>query len=367
MKMTNWYKLKNESDIDSPALLVYPDRIRHNVALAISMIDDVIRLRPHVKTHKTPEILQIQLEAGIAKYKCATVAEAEMLGRTGAPDVLLAYPLYGPKLARFIQLIVRFSNTKFSTIIDNEAAAEALSAAALEAGLVITAYVDLDIGQGRTGIQPDRSAADLYRYCHQLKGLNIQGFHAYDGHVREVDFAKRKVECDRNFEPIAWLADQVRSEGLGNPTIIIGGSPSFPIYADYPEVECSPGTFVLWDKGYGDTLPEQKFLPAAVLMCRVISVIDSESVCVDLGHKAVASENPLADRVHFFDDRVVGLISHSEEHLVLKVVPSHGLREGDVLYAVPVHICPTVALYDRLTVVQNDRAVGSWEVYARKR
>src|SRR5690554_1957038 len=85
---TEWYSLSNEAEIDSPALLVYPDRIRHNVALAVSMIGDVGRLRPHVKTHKTPQILQIQLDAGITKFKCATIAEAEMLGRSGAPDVL---------------------------------------------------------------------------------------------------------------------------------------------------------------------------------------------------------------------------------------------------------------------------------------
>src|SRR5690606_26676659 len=251
----------------------------------------------------------------------------------------------------FIQLIVRFSNTKFSTIIDNEAAAEALSAAALEAGLVITAYVDLDIGQGRTGIQPDRSAADLYRYCHQLKGLNIQGFHAYDGHVREVDFAKRKVECDRNFEPIAWLADQVRSEGLGNPTIIIGGSPSFPIYAQYPDVECSPGTFVLWDKGYGDTLPEQAFLPAAVLLCRVVSIPNPNQICVDLGYKAIASENPLDRRVYFLNAPELQPVGQSEEHLVLAAPTGQRWQLGDVLYALPIHVCPTVALYDRLTVI----------------
>lgn len=365
--MTDWYRITNEGGVDSPALLVYPDRIRQNVALAKSMMGDVNRLRPHVKTHKTPQILQIQLDAGITKFKCATIAEAEMLGESGAPDVLLAYPLYGPKLERFIQLVSRFSHTVFSAVLDNEGAGSALSDASLSAGLVVDVYIDLDLGQGRTGIPPNEDAAELYRHFHQLKGLNVRGFHAYDGHVREVDVARRKVICDRNFEPIARLVDLMQSEGFDCPRVIIGGTPSFPVYADYPDVECSPGTFVLWDKGYGQTLPEQEFLFAAVLMCRVVSLIDPNRICVDLGYKAVASENPLSERVHFLDKRILKVATHSEEHLVLEVDPDHGFREGDVLYALPFHICPTVAMYDDLTVVRERKVSDCWPVVARKR
>src|SRR5690606_7994890 len=106
-------------------------------------IGDVNRLRPHVKTHKTDEILKLQLDAGITKFKCATIAEAEMLGRCAAPDVLLAYPLYGPKLTRFLALVVRFEQTRFSVIVDNEAAAVALSGAASVIGKSIDTYIDL--------------------------------------------------------------------------------------------------------------------------------------------------------------------------------------------------------------------------------
>ncbi len=365
--METWYHIDNEGKVDSPALLVYPDRIRYNIELLKSMIDDVGRLRPHIKTHKTKEILELQLEAGITKFKCATIAEAEVLGECGTPDVLLAYPLYGPKIKRFLELVTTYRNTHYAAIVDNEVAATTLSSAAIAAGVILPVYIDLDIGMGRTGIQAGAAALSLYRVCQQLTGLSIQGFHAYDGHVREIDLEKRKKICDRNFEPIAQMVEQLVAEGYAKPKIIIGGSPSFPVYSQYPDVECSPGTFVLWDKGYGDTLPEQSFLPAAVLLCRVVSLPAENRICVDLGYKAVASENPLDNRVFFLNALNLKPVSHSEEHIVLAVPVGHTCRVGDVLYALPIHICPTVALYNKLAVVEGQCISGSWEVPGRRR
>lgn len=365
--MENWYNIDNADNVDSPALLVYPDRIKRNIALAVSMVGDVNRLRPHVKTHKTKEILQLQLDAGITKFKCATIAEAELVAACGAPDALLAYPLIGPKIDRFLALVKRFPGTRFSAIVDNEAAARSLSDAALAAGQMIDTYIDLNIGMGRTGIRAGDAALNLYRLCHALAGVAMRGFHAYDGHVREIDFEKRKQLCRNNFEPIARMVEQLQAEGITKPKIIIGGSPSFPVYAQYPEVDCSPGTFVLWDKGYGDTLPDQAFLPAAVLLCRVVSLPDTDRVCVDLGYKAVAPENPLERRVYFLNAPELQAVGHSEEHLVLAASADHGYRVGDVLYALPIHVCPTVALYDHLTVVHGRRAADHWPVAARKR
>ncbi|HMR18730.1 MAG TPA: alanine racemase, partial [Sphingobacterium sp.] len=183
----NWYNLHTENSIDTPALLVYPDRIRQNIEVLKSMIDDPHRLRPHVKTHKTKEILQLQLDAGIRKFKCATIAEAEMLGQGGAPDVLLAYPMYGPKVYRFIALIEKYEQTKYAALVDNVDAAHSLSEAAAQHNVCVDVFIDLNIGMGRTGILPGDDALKLYRLCAELPGIVIQGFHAYDGHVREIN------------------------------------------------------------------------------------------------------------------------------------------------------------------------------------
>lgn len=365
--LDTWYRIRNESDVDSPALLVFPERIQQNIVLLKSMIDDPRRLRPHVKTHKTKELTRLQLEAGISRFKCATVAEAVMLGECEAPDVLMAYPLYGPKLSRFVSLTKRFPKTNFSAIVDHPDAARALADAAMQAGVIIDVFVDLNIGMGRTGIQPGAAAMALYQQCGQSEGLAIQGFHAYDGQVHERDIEKRKVICAQNFEQVKRMAERVQAAGFAKPRIVIGGSPSFPIYATYPDVECSPGTFILWDKGYADGLPDQPFLPAAVLLTRIVSMPAANRLCVDLGHKAVAAENPLERRVYFLNAPDLKPISQSEEHLVLEAPVGHAWKTGDVLYGLPQHICPTVALYDSLTVVEHGAYAGRWTVASRNR
>src|SRR5690606_33818635 len=115
-------------------LLVFPDRAKYNIELLKTMIIDVDRLRPHVKTHKTAELTLLQMEAGIRKFKCATIAEANMLGVCGVPDVLLAYPLVGPKIDRFLGLVQSFPSTRFSAIVDSLTAAQALSETSMLAG-----------------------------------------------------------------------------------------------------------------------------------------------------------------------------------------------------------------------------------------
>src|SRR4051812_14305219 len=96
-----WYDINNITNIDSPTLVIYKERVIQNIATAISMVDDVKNLRPHVKTHKCKEVAQLMIDAGINKFKCATIAEAEMLAMANAKDVLLAYQPVGPKLKRF--------------------------------------------------------------------------------------------------------------------------------------------------------------------------------------------------------------------------------------------------------------------------
>src|ERR1700709_211265 len=114
MAEENWYKIKDVDQLDTPCLVIYPERVKENIRILKGMIDDVARLRPHVKTHKCKDAALLMIAAGITKFKCATIAEAEMLGMANAPDVLLAYQPVGPKLERLIGLIRAYPETQFS-------------------------------------------------------------------------------------------------------------------------------------------------------------------------------------------------------------------------------------------------------------
>ena len=362
MMSESWYEIKSIDQLDSPALVVFPDRVKHNIQLAVSMIGDVDRLRPHIKTNKSPDATRLMLDAGISKFKCATIAEAEMLAQCNAPDVLLAYQPLGPKLERFISLIKTYPATKFSCLTDNIRAADEQSSAFKKNSLMVPVYFDLNVGMNRTGISPGKEAIDLYQHCQSLKGIEVAGLHAYDGHIRDIDFETKKQKCDEVFGRVEKL-----NEKLQLPAIIMGGSPAFSVHCKRKNIECSPGTFVYWDKGYSDLCPEQRFLPAIVLVTRIISLPSPGKICTDLGHKSVAAENEITKRVFFLNADGLKPVGQSEEHLVLETNEKHSFDVGDIFYGLPYHVCPTVALYERVITIENGDVTGEWRTIARDR
>ena len=365
---THWYTIQEVDRIDSPALLVYPDRAVENIRIFTEMVSGhTDRLRPHVKTNKSPEAIALLLDAGIRQFKCATIAEAEMLGMCQAHDVLLAYQPIGPKLHRYVELIKKYPNTVFSCLVDNMESAEAISLSARENVMTIQLYVDLNVGMDRTGIPPGTNALQLCQALHTLGGIKPMGLHAYDGHLRDEDIATRRQRCQLAFIPVWDMVTELERQGYPRPTVVAGGSPTFPIHATDDRVVCSPGTFIYWDKGYGDGLPEQHFLHAALVLTRVISLPTETTLCLDLGHKSIASENSLDRRVHFLNAPELKPIGQSEEHLVLEVPKDHHWKIGDVFYGLPYHICPTVALYERAITITDGKQIGVWPIEARDR
>ena len=359
-----WYQIKNIDHIDTPALLVYKERVKQNIAEAIAMVNSPAQLRPHVKTHKLKEVAEMMMAAGICKFKCATIAEAEMLAIANAKDVLLAYLVVGPKIKRIEILKAKYPATNFSCLIDNYEAAKQLSQNFINSPIQV--YIDLNIGMNRTGALPENAFA-LYKDCVALKGIEIVGLHAYDGHIYDTDVAIRTGRAKHVIELLSIPKNQIEIFSGNKVKVVVGGTPTFKIYANqYNEVEVSPGTFVFWDQGYNRILPDMNFLYAAVIVTRIISIIDKNTLCIDLGHKAVAAEKPLP-RIEFLNVSNVKQLSQSEEHLVVEVADANEHKIGDVWYGVPIHICPTVALYNEVMVVEDELVSTAWKVLARDR
>lgn len=362
-----WYQIKNINEIDTPALLLYPERIAENIRLLKSMIDDPMRLRPHIKTNKCMETVSMLISEGISKFKCATIAEAEMLAMCNAKDVLLAYQPVGPRIERLLEVIKTYPATKFSCVTDNMGTAQQIEDACARENIRLAVFIDLDVGMHRTGIEPGEGALELYAFCAAQKYIYPAGLHAYDGHLCGADLAERTVECNKSFAQVEELRDKIIARGLPEPLIVAGGSPSFPIHAGRKGIECSPGTFIYWDRQYSVSCPELAFLPAAVLITRVVSLPGETRVCLDLGHKAVASENEIFNRAYFLNAPNLTPAGQSEEHFMIEAGEHHGHKVGDVLYALPFHVCPTVALHERSYVVRDNRVIGEWKHIARDR
>jgi D-serine deaminase-like pyridoxal phosphate-dependent protein len=366
--MTPWYWFDNELEIPSPALLIYADRVEHNLALMLQIAGDVQRLRPHVKTHKMEALIRRQLELGISKFKCSTIAEVEMCATAGAKDLLLAMPCAGPaNAARLAALAKAFPDTIFSTLADDEETIRFIASEAQKAAVSLSVFLDLDCGMGRTGIKPSQQAKFLAKTIKETPRLQFAGVHAYDGHIHDAALEVRQQRCAEAYAPIDAFIQELCGEGLIIKEYLCGGSPTFGIHASIPGRTLSPGTTVLWDFGYGDNYDDLPFLPAAALLARVISKPSPDHITLDLGHKSVAAENP-HPRVRFEQlEGDVEVLMQSEEHLVLNVGHSERFKIGQALHGIPRHVCPTVALHGEAIIIRSHSAVETWPVTARNR
>ena len=364
--MNDWFRLHDEAAIPSPALLLFRDLIEHNLRLMLEIVGDPARLRPHVKTHKLGPLVARQIDLGITKFKASTIAEMEMCATTGAPDVLLAFPQAGPNVARLCELARKFPKTAFSVVADDPSAVRALSAAAVATGVTLGVLIDLDCGMHRTGIAPGDAAVALYKLITESPALHAAGLHAYDGHITEPAPAARRAICEEAFAPVLALRAKLEGMGLPVPLLVAGGTPTFPIHASHADRECSPGTPVLWDFGYGDKYPDLAFQAASVLLARVVSRPAPDRLCVDLGHKAVAAEMP-HPRVRFIELPDAVAVMQSEEHLLIETPRAREFAVGHVLHGIPRHICPTVALHAEALVVENGSVSARWPILARAR
>jgi 3-hydroxy-D-aspartate aldolase len=375
-KPTTWFEFRDVARVPSPGLLVYRERVDSNLRLMLSIAREPGRLRPHIKTHKMREMVELQLALGITRFKCATLAEAEMAAGAGVKDLLLAYPPVGPAIGGLTELMDSFPETKFSVLADDAAAIKKLSRAVHRlhpttretnhSSATLDVLVDIDVGQHRTGLPVGPKSCELYALMASLPGLKPGGLHAYDGHISDTDVAARTTACEKCFAPVTALRRQLENQGLAVPRVVAGGTPTFRIHARRGDVECSPGTCVFWDAGYASKFPDLGFVPAALVLTRVISKPAPGRLCLDLGHKAIASEMP-HPRVTFLNLADARAVMHNEEHLVVETSRSRDFNVGDCLYGVPSHICPTVALHSRATVVKGRKIVGEWKVAARAR
>jgi D-serine deaminase-like pyridoxal phosphate-dependent protein len=361
-----WYEIGNVADVCSPSLLVYRDRVEENIRRMILIAGDVNNLRPHVKTHKMSEIIRLQINKGITKFKCATISETEMVARCGATDILLAMQPVGPNLERFFNVKQEFGNSKISCIADNEEVIIQLSDMARKTGMETHVWLDINNGMNRTGITPGKKALRLFDRIIDSPMLIAEGLHVYDGHIHEPDFSLRKIKCDDSYAPVITLIEELESEGISPVKIVAGGTPTFPIHAMRKGVELSPGTLLLWDYGYSSSFTDLDFLHAAVLLMRIVSKPAKDLLCLDLGHKAVASEIP-HPRVKLLGMTNYAFVGHNEEHMVIRTNKADNYKTGDAVYGIPWHICPTVDRHDTVTVVNNNQATEQWNVEARKR
>jgi D-threonine aldolase len=195
------------------------------------------------------------------------------------------------------------------------------------------------------------------------------GLHVYDGHNHQGAPDERRTAALAGLDSALTLRRTLESRGWPVPRLVVGGTPTFPVYAplDVPGLECSPGTSLLYDAGYGNRFSDLGFVPAALLLTRVISRPTRTRVTFDLGYKAVASDPPAGKRLTLLDIHNYEAVIHNEEHLTIETDDAERFQPGDLAFAIPTHVCPTVALHRQAVVIEGGRVTGAWNIVARDR
>lgn len=221
--------------------------------------------------------------------------------------------------------------------------------------MTIDLLLDVDCGMGRTGLPPRSKLMELYRAIAAEPATIDDSVHVYDGHIQDSAPKLRRKRCEEAFSSALEIKSRLEAGRLSVPRLVAGGSPTFRLHAENPMVtDCSPSATILWDTGYQESFSDLPFRPAAYFFTRAISRLSEGKLCLDLGGKAVSADKP-QPRVIFVALPDAEIVSHSEEHLILRNRFAKNHSPGDFFLSIPRHIGPAVALYDKTFIFLRSR------------
>ena len=360
------YALENAHTLETPALVYYKDIIEENTRRAINRAGGPERFWPHVKSHKMADLIRMQQGMGVQRFKCATIAEGQMVAECGAEHIVLAYPLVGPNIERFLTLQARYQASAFYAIGDDLGQLTLLSAQSKAHGVTTRVLLDINMGMNRTGVDLDR-AGELYKVAAGLENLQLAGLHCYDGHIHHPDIDERTLEAHDSLTRAHALRDRLRQEGYRCDFLIMGGTPTFPVHAAYEDVYLSPGTVFLGDAKCLRNVAELNIVPAAGIWTRVVSHPAPGMFTLDLGSKGISTDQPDGRGMVLGLDHAKPLFQ-SEEHWVWQMDEGEDVPAiGQMFFVIPLHVCPATALYPFAHVASGGSVVGRWDVTARNR
>jgi D-serine deaminase-like pyridoxal phosphate-dependent protein len=356
--------------IDTPALVLELDAFEASLARMADFVrGSRVRLRPHAKSHKCPEIAKRQVALGAVGICAQKTSEAEAFVDAGIGDVLVSNEVVGrAKLDRLARLAKR---AKVSVCCDDAANARDISAAARAAGSTLDVLIEVDVGQHRCGVEPGEPAAALAKEIASLPGLRFAGLHAYHGgaqHLRSVEERRAAIEGAAALaRATKWL---IQSRGIPCPTVTGAGTGTFPFERSsgvYDEIQ--PGSYVFMDADYNrnawadpaESFP--KFEQSLFVLATVMSTPAPDRAVVDAGLKASSIDSGMPTLVGWPG---VEYAKASDEHGVLAIAAGTlGPSLGERVRLVPGHCDPTVNLYDWIVCVRAGRVEALWPIAAR--
>lgn len=356
------------SELDTPSLLVDLHRLRTNLERMAQCAKAAgMDLRPHVKTHKTPEIAKMQMQYGAVGITVAKLGEAEVMADAGITDIFIANQIVGPiKVDRLVELS---RSARIAVGIDNAEVALSLSMAFIQEGMRLPVLIEIDIGSKRCGVAPE-SALELAKRVNTLGGLNLVGVFSYAGQAYQAR-NENEVEGLAAYEArvLGGIGKRLHAM-VGNEVDVSGGStPTARHY--HPEcglTEMRPGTYVFNDRIQIARWSAQPSDCALTVLATVISIPEPGRAVVDAGSKSLSQETgpDWAGYGMLKEDNTVLVSKVSDEHGILDLSgASLRLRVGDKVEIIPNRCSVAPNLFDEMVAVHGGEVVETWPILAR--
>jgi D-serine deaminase-like pyridoxal phosphate-dependent protein len=351
----------DKAALDTPALVLDLDVAEANLKTMQRWADKAgIGLRPHTKGHKSPALAQMQIDQGATGIACAKLGEAEVMASAGIRDILITTELVGQrKLARLVALA---RTADLTIVIDDLRAAQAISDAAVEAGVAIKCLIDLNVGQDRTGVTPGQEAVALALDVSRMPAMTVAGLQGYEGHLQLIpDRAARAAASAECTKLIAETANLLTQAGIAPKIVSAAGTGTYQFMTGTVVNEVQPGSYVVMDATYM-AVEHLPFAPALTVISTVVSRRGRTAI-IDAGWKALTADYTAPKLQH-----IPGTYSSmGDEHGRLSLEDGVQLELGDVVELLPDHCDTTINLYDRFFLSRGDRIVGEWPISGRGR
>ncbi|CAN5660795.1 alanine racemase [soil metagenome] len=362
--------LDEPSTARTPSLLVDEVLLHQNIAEMASNARSLgVSLRPHIKTHKSVNIANLQVAAGAVGIMCAKLGEAEVFAEGGIEDIAIGFPVIGDlKISRLLKVMER---ARIIVALDSLAAAEALSAAMVASDRILEIYLEVDTGHHRTGTLAGEPTRALALKVARLPGVRLIGIMTHEGHANAAPPETIRETALNAGELLVETAESIRSSGVPLETVSVGSTPCASYTPTIGGVtEMRPGTYVFRDVSgfrHGVYGPDRCALH---YLATVASRPSSDRAVLDAGAKTLALDTGPSHPGHGYvvDNPDVIIDRLSEEHGVVLLPPeTTGWQVGDIVEIIPNHVCTSVNLHDRMLIVRDGKVIDEWQVGARGR
>ncbi|MCK4400945.1 DSD1 family PLP-dependent enzyme [bacterium] len=358
----------NKYDIDTPALILDIELMENNLKKMADYFKGLsakglkARLRPHIKTHKSPLLAQKQIAAGAVGITCAKLSEAEVMAEAGVDNILIANQIAGQqKIERLMRLAEKYD---IVTIVDNEQNIDALASAARLRGIELKLLVEVDVGLHRCGVNSGKEALTLTRSIEKTKGVKFMGLQGFEGHLLNIKNREERIRRTRHdMHLLVETRTTIEKDGIEVQIVSGGGTGTYNISAEIPGIdEVQAGTYLLMDTNYRKVFSD--FDCALTLLVTVISRPHPQRIVTDGGLKALSNDEGAVPEPKDIPD-VRSLELHEENGIIELGQPSDKPETGDKIEIIVGHCCTTVNLHERFYAVRDEQVEDIWDIAAR--